>query len=629
MLILRHNSLSSEDLFVIECLMIKVSDPKYEVKDLAHFGVLNKSRAELYGYILGFVERLGLCESIGVTPSEFLDFLVDVDHGYLPNAYHSFYHAVDVAIVLYHMVISYDVARYISRIDIAALLIAGLCHDIGHPGKNNNFQVNLKTDLAIRYSNKSVLESYSCTITMDLLTKHKLLKRMESASTAFGLPTSEPEMRTSIIKMILATDMIFHYELQENLANLLEIITEVGQEEVMQMRSSLHKPSLPSTTEEEEEEYEEYDHGCDHDHEHNHNTPKITKSDSTISTTITHEDDIQVKDIFSSQGAKSAIAYFRKKSYFEEDTIPLSLKTMPILPASPEEDEDDEDEEVDSSLKRLKKTTLDGQNNHHSSGVDLMTSTIQKDGVERTVYTPPNYIMEPQQRLILCQIILHAADISNALRPWPICLAWSNLVCEEFFRQGEAEQEHGLPVSPNMDRSQVSQTTIGLQFGDFVVSPYFEIFAALFPKADELVKTLAENRKQWIKLEEEVKDNKEKEEKEGNQRLPSSMLPDRPILNPSGRRVSVAAGMVVIPDELEERTIGSGKHKRKYWGVRSVSHSDISLNDQRDRSEVIRRRKSEEPNFIMSRRLKMSPMSPRRSAREKKSKTLPAIGQEQ
>lgn len=205
-------------------------------------------------------------------------------------------------------------------------------------------------------------------------------------------------------------------------------------------------------------------------------------------------------------------------------------------------------------------------------------------------------------------------------------------MCEEFFCQGEAEREHGLPVSPNMDRSQVSQTTIGLQFGDFVVSPYFEIFAALFPKADELVKTLADNRKQWLQLEEEeqkVKDRQEREEKERNQRLPSSMLPDRPILNPSGRRVSVAAGMVVIPDELEERTIGSGKHKRKYWGVRSVSHSDIcAVKDQRDRDEVIRRRKSEEPNSVMSRLRRLNPMSTRKPGREKKSHTLSTISQE-
>jgi hypothetical protein len=102
------------------------------VKSLSEFTVLEKSRAELYGYILGFLERLGLCQSIGVTPSEFLDFLIDVDQGYLPNAYHSFFHAVDVAIVLYHMLCHFDVANYLSRIDMAALLIAGLCHDIGH-----------------------------------------------------------------------------------------------------------------------------------------------------------------------------------------------------------------------------------------------------------------------------------------------------------------------------------------------------------------------------------------------------------------------------------------------------------------------------------------------------------------
>lgn len=450
---------------------------------------------------------------------------------------------------------------------------------------------------------------------MDLLTKHKLLRKLEKASGLLGLPTSESEMRTGIIKMILATDMIFHYELQENLANLLEIITDenVGQDQVMQMRSSLHKPVLPSTKEEEEDEKE-----CNH-HHHIH----YENQQQQAQVSVEEDPEIQVKDIFSSQGAKSAISYFRRKSYFEEDTVPLCLKTMRVLPASPEEDDEDDDDELDENNHDT--TTSTTSEKHHSSGVDLMTKTTA-DG--KITFTPPNYIMEPQQRLILCQIILHAADISNALRPWPICLSWSNLVCEEFFLQGDAELEHGLKVSPNMDRNQVSQTTIGLQFGDFVVSPYFEIFAALFPKADELLKELSSNRSQWIKMEEELQDNKDQQEEE-NQRLPSSMLPDRPIINPSGRRVSVAAGMVIIPDELEERTIGSGKYKRKYWGVRSVSHSDISdLNEQsahRDRTEVVRRRKSEEPNFVNSRRLKLTPMSPR-SSPTNRSNTLP-VGQ--
>ncbi|KAI7883856.1 uncharacterized protein EV154DRAFT_574852 [Mucor mucedo] len=50
------------------------------------------------------------------------------------------------------------------------------------------------------------------------------------------------------------------------------------------------------------------------------------------------------------------------------------------------------------------------------------------------------------------------------------------------------------------------------------------------------------------------------DEDQQKQRLPSSVLTDRPIINPSRGRVSVAAGMVVTPDELES-TIGSGKYK--------------------------------------------------------------------
>lgn len=366
---------------------------------------------------------------------------------------------------------------------------------------------------------------------------------MEKTSSALGLRTTEPELKTAIIKMILATDMIFHYELQENLANLLELIVDHEESDCKK-----HKPTLPSTAEEEEDMDED-------DEEEDEDEDETTPTEP------------EIKDIFSNQGAKSAITYFRKKSYFE-DSIPLYLKNMPLLQPKNEYSQ--------------------------SSGVDLVTTTTEINGVKEKNNTPPNYIMEPKQRLILCQIILHAADISNALRPWPICRSWSDLVCQEFFGQGDAERAQGLTVSPNMDRNQVSQTTIGLQFGDFVVSPYFEIFAALFPKADELLKTLNSNRQEWLKMEEEMEERRKEEVEDKKESQPLDMLPnDRPIINPTGRRVSVAAGMVIIPDELEERTVGTGKNKRKYWGIRSVSHGQAL--DLRDRSDVIRRRKSEEP----------------------------------
>ena len=169
---------------------------------------------------------------------------------------------------------------------------------------------------------------------MDLLTKHKLLRHVETASGLLGLPTSESEMRTSIIKMILATDMIFHYELQENLANILEIISDDQQQQHQQhhhpqqtqSRSVSHKPVLPSTAEENEEEDDEgpiinsnnkKNHCCHHREQQNGDTITAKKKESHNNDHDHNDnDDVQVKDIFSSQGAKSAISYFRKKSYY-------------------------------------------------------------------------------------------------------------------------------------------------------------------------------------------------------------------------------------------------------------------------------------------------------------------------
>lgn len=61
-----------------------------------------------------------------------LDFLIDVDATYLDAPYHSFYHAVDIVTVLYYILTELEAEQYLSRLDIAALLLAALCHDAGH-----------------------------------------------------------------------------------------------------------------------------------------------------------------------------------------------------------------------------------------------------------------------------------------------------------------------------------------------------------------------------------------------------------------------------------------------------------------------------------------------------------------
>lgn len=114
--------------------MAKFTADKFDAVSL-DFTVWDYTIPEIYGIILGMFSKLGLVECLNITEGELLDFIIDVDRGYLEIFYHSFYHAADVTSVLYHMLIEMNASHYLSKPDMAALLLAGLCHDIGHVSK--------------------------------------------------------------------------------------------------------------------------------------------------------------------------------------------------------------------------------------------------------------------------------------------------------------------------------------------------------------------------------------------------------------------------------------------------------------------------------------------------------------
>lgn len=208
---------------------------------------------------------------------------------------------------------------------------------------------------------------------------------------------TQQDCRVSIVEIILATDMLCHFKLQDNISILRETI------ESSKESSQISKVFA--------------------------NTIFVDKQKQ------------ELKPLFPAEDESNPFAYF-KKHYFND------IVSQPL-------------------------------------------STITNTGIGA---------LDWQERLMLSKILIHAADISNPCRPWPIFHQLSMLVCTEFFRQGEEEHQLGLPISSNMNRHQANPSSVNVGFIDFVAQPYFETLSALFPKCKTLATQCSRNREECLKL---------------------------------------------------------------------------------------------------------------------------------
>lgn len=87
-----------------------------------------------------------------------------------------------------------------------------------------------------------------------------------------------------------------------------------------------------------------------------------------------------------------------------------------------------------------------------------------------------NLHSSPEDRNFVLQMALKCADICNPCRNWPVCYRWSEMICNEFFRQGDCELKLGFPVTPTLDRSKSNVASIQIGFTSHMVQPLFKLW---------------------------------------------------------------------------------------------------------------------------------------------------------
>ena len=80
------------------------------------------------------------------------------------------------------------------------------------------------------------------------------------------------------------------------------------------------------------------------------------------------------------------------------------------------------------------------------------------------------------------QMLLKCGDISNVSRPFVLADKWCDVLCEEFFRQGDLEMANGMEyTSPLNDRSHLDKPKSQIGFYSFVCLPLFQATAKAIP----------------------------------------------------------------------------------------------------------------------------------------------------
>uniref|UniRef100_A0A8B9R1J9 Phosphodiesterase n=1 Tax=Anas platyrhynchos TaxID=8839 RepID=A0A8B9R1J9_ANAPL len=132
------------------------------------------------------------------------------------NPFHNFRHCFCVTQMMYSMISLCSLQEKFSQIDILILMTAAVCHDLDHPGYNNTYQINARTELAVRYNDISPLENHHCAVAFQIISQpeYNIFSNVDQ--------DQFKQIRQGIITLILATDMARHAEILDSFKEKME-----------------------------------------------------------------------------------------------------------------------------------------------------------------------------------------------------------------------------------------------------------------------------------------------------------------------------------------------------------------------------------------------------------------------
>ncbi|KAG9351475.1 hypothetical protein JZ751_022725 [Albula glossodonta] len=190
------------------------------------FDVWHWEHNEMLSCLEYMYHDLGLVKEFNMNPITLKRWLLGIQENYRNNPFHNFRHCFCVSQMMYGMIHLCSLQEKLTLTDMGILMTAAVCHDLDHPGYNNTYQINARTELAVRYNDISPLENHHCAVAFQIISlpECNIFANVE--------PEAFKQIRQAIITLILATDMARHGEILDSFKQKVDNFDFTNEEHV-------------------------------------------------------------------------------------------------------------------------------------------------------------------------------------------------------------------------------------------------------------------------------------------------------------------------------------------------------------------------------------------------------------
>ncbi|XP_068185161.1 dual specificity calcium/calmodulin-dependent 3',5'-cyclic nucleotide phosphodiesterase 1A [Antennarius striatus] len=167
--------------------------------------------------VYDLLTRYDLINRFRIPVQALVQFVEALEGGYSKhkNPYHNLIHAADVTQTVHFLMLHTGLMHWLSELEILAMVFAAAIHDFEHTGTTNNFHIHTRSEVAILYNDRSVLENHHVSAAYKLMAE-------EDMNILINLNKDDwRELRALVIEMVMSTDMSCHFQQIKTMRNAL------------------------------------------------------------------------------------------------------------------------------------------------------------------------------------------------------------------------------------------------------------------------------------------------------------------------------------------------------------------------------------------------------------------------